>query len=78
MLKDDLAGSDLPIGLVFYLRESELALRWRMSERTLQRWRQAGKVPRHLRLGGRVLYPIGDVLAFEAGRVASRRGEVQP
>ena len=44
----------------------------------LQRWRQAGKVPRHLRLGGRVLYPIADVLAFEAGRVSARRDRVQP
>jgi hypothetical protein len=78
MQNDDLAGSDLPIGLVLYLRESELALRWRMSERTLQRWRQAGKVPRYLRLGGRVLYPIADVLAFEAGRVSARRHRVQP
>jgi len=78
MQNDDLAGSELPLGLALYLRESELALRWRMSERTLQRWRQAGKVPRHLRLGGRVLYPIADVLAFEAGRVSDRRDQVQP
>ena len=78
MQNDDPAGSELPIGLALYLRESELALRWRMSERTLQRWRQAGKVPRHLRLGGPVLYPIADVLAFEAGRVSDRRDRVQP
>ena len=78
MQNDDLAGSELPIGLALYLRESELALRWRMSERTLQRWRQAGKVPRYLRLGGRILYPIADVLAFEAGRVADGRDKVQP
>ena len=77
MQNDDLAGSELPLGLALYLRESELALRWRMSERTLQRWRQAGKVPRHLRLGGRVLYPIADVLAFEAGAVFGGRGGVR-
>jgi Helix-turn-helix domain len=50
-----------------YLRESELALRWRTSERTLQRWRQAGKAPRHLRLERRILYPLADVEAYEAG-----------
>ena len=78
MQNDDPAGSELPIGLALYFRESELALRWRMSERTLQRWRQAGKVPRYLRLGGRVLYPIADVLAFEAGVVSGRHDGVQP
>jgi hypothetical protein len=52
---------------VVYLRESELALRWRTSERTLQRWRQAGKAPRHLRLERRILYPLADVEAYEAG-----------
>lgn len=77
MQNDDPAGSELPIGLALYFRESELALRWRMSERTLQRWRQAGKVPRYLRLGGRVLYPIADVLAFEAGAAAGGRGGVR-
>ena len=78
MKNEDHAGSELPIGLVLYLRESELALRWRMSERTLQRWRQAGKVPRYLRLGGRVFYPIADVLAFEAGVVSGGHDRVQP
>ena len=78
MQNDDPAGSELPIRLALYLRESELALRWRMSERTLQRWRQAGDVPRHLRLGGRILYLLTDVQAFEADRVSGDRKAVQP
>ena len=61
------AGSGLPISLVTYLRESELALRWRTSVRTLQRWRQAGKGPRYLRLDRRILYLLADVEVFEAG-----------
>ena len=35
------SGLGVPHPETIYLRESELALRWRTSERTLQRWRQA-------------------------------------
>ena len=58
MQNDGHAGSGLPIGLALYLREFELALRWRHVGADAQRSPQAGKVPRYLRLGGRVLYPI--------------------
>ena len=61
------SGLGVPHTGTVYLRESELALRWRTSERTLQRWRQAGKAPRHLRLERRILYPLADVEAYEAG-----------
>jgi hypothetical protein len=33
-----------------YLRQHELALRWRVSPRTVEKWRQTGVGPRHLRV----------------------------
>jgi hypothetical protein len=48
-----------------FLRPDELAARWRFNVRTLQRWRQFGKGPRWQRLGGRVVYRLNDVVAFE-------------
>lgn len=51
--------------------QRELAERWRLSGRTLEKWRQTGRGPRHLRIEGRVLYPVEEVERFEA---ASLRG----
>jgi hypothetical protein len=48
------------------LAPSELAERWRMSVRTLDRWRADFYGPAWLALGGRVLYRLDDVLKFEA------------
>jgi hypothetical protein len=36
-----------------------------MSHRTLERWRWEGKGPRYLKVGGRVLYRLADIEAFE-------------
>lgn len=47
------------------LLEAELAERWRLSPRTLQRWRQTAIGPPYLRLGRRILYRMFDVLEFE-------------
>ena len=49
------------------LRERELAARWRMSTRTLQRWRGDGSGPVHLVIGGSIRYRLSDVIAFERG-----------
>lgn len=51
------------------LTEDELAQHWRLTRRTLQRWRAAGKGPAWMRLGGRVLYRLEDVRAFEAAEL---------
>lgn len=48
------------------LTPAELALRWRMSTRTLDRWRRNRYGPAWLALGGRVLYRLSDVEAYEA------------
>ncbi len=59
-----------------FLREAELAQRWRVSGRTLQRWRRSGSGPPWLKFGGRIVYSIGDIVAAEtdARRKHSARG----
>lgn len=36
----------------------QLAARWGMSEKTLERWRTLGTGPMYLKLGSRVMYPL--------------------
>ena len=48
-----------------FLRERELAARWRVSLRTLQRWRKAGDGPDWHKIHGRVIYSREEVLASE-------------
>ena len=52
-----------------HLNQIDLARRWRISERTLERWRWLKQGPAYLKIGGRVAYRIEDVEAFEAGRL---------
>ena len=47
------------------LSQIDLAARWRISPRTLERWRWCGEGPSCMKLGGRVIYRLEDVLAFE-------------
>ena len=47
------------------LNEHELAVRWGLSVKTLQRWRQEQLGPVFCRLGSRVIYLITEVEAFE-------------
>ena len=51
-----------------HLSTLELALRWNMSPRSLERWRQEGRGPRYIKLPGKVVYRLVDVEAFEAER----------
>jgi hypothetical protein len=46
-----------------------LADRWLISPRTLEQWRWQGKGPRYLKIGGRVVYRVTDVEAFEAANL---------
>ena len=48
-----------------FLNQSRLASRWTLSPRTLERWRWKGEGPAYLKLGGRVVYRIEDILAYE-------------
>ena len=47
------------------ISEKGLAARWGVSRRTLQRWRQEGIGPKYLKLGGRVVYELTEIEAFE-------------
>jgi predicted site-specific integrase-resolvase len=47
------------------LNQKELAERWTISHRTLERWRWAGEGPAYMKIGGRVVYRIADIEAFE-------------
>ena len=50
-----------------HLNQIELADRWNISQRTLERWRWLGEGPAYLKIGGRVVYRLEDVEAYEAG-----------
>jgi hypothetical protein len=54
---------------VRHLQQTDLARRWRISPRTLERWRWLNQGPRYLKIGGRVAYRLEDVEAFEAERL---------
>ena len=51
-----------------HLVSAELAKRWRVSQRTLDRWREKGAGPAWLSLNGRIRYRLEDVEAFEHSR----------
>lgn len=46
--------------------QTDLARRWRISPRTLERWRWLGQGPKYLKIGGRVVYRLEDIEAYEA------------
>jgi len=44
----------------------DLAIRWKISPRTLEGWRYEEKGPTYLKLGSRVVYRLEDIEAYEA------------
>jgi hypothetical protein len=56
-----------------HLLQAELAARWRISARTLERWRWQRVGPPHLKIGGRVVYRLEDVVAYEAEQLRGGR-----
>ena len=59
-----------------HLNQELLARRWSLSPRSLERWRWRGEGPPFLKVGGRVLYRLEDIEAYEAAhfrRPAERR-----
>ncbi|MGE4278699.1 MAG: helix-turn-helix transcriptional regulator [Magnetospirillum sp.] len=64
--------------IVKHLNQIELSRRWSLSPRTLERWRWLGQGPRYLKIGGRVVYRLEDVEAFEAERAHSSAPAVLP
>ncbi|MCC6002279.1 MAG: helix-turn-helix domain-containing protein [Pararhodobacter sp.] len=51
-----------------FLNQANLARRWHVSPRTLERWRWTGEGPAFVKIGGRVVYRLEDVEAYECGR----------
>lgn len=48
-----------------YLSAKLLARRWGISHRTLERWRHNAHGPAYLKIGGRVVYRLEDIKAYE-------------
>lgn len=55
--------------MVQHINQVELSRRWRLSARTLERWRFEGTGPQYLKVGGRIVYRLADVEAYEAKRL---------
>jgi hypothetical protein len=53
---------------VRHLNQVQLSRRWCMSPRTLERWRWLQQGPQYLKIGGRVVYRMDDIEAFEVAR----------
>jgi hypothetical protein len=64
-LADDFAKEENTKMSETCLNQIDLARRWRISPRTLERWRWLGEGPQYLKLGGRVLYRVSDIEAYE-------------
>ena len=62
---------------ISHLSSRELAARWSISRRTLDRWRWAGEGPRFLKLGGRVVYRLADIEAFETRQLRQVTGPAE-
>jgi predicted site-specific integrase-resolvase len=54
---------------VRHLNQIELAARWNISHRTLERWRWSGEGPRYIKIGGRVVYRLEDVEEYEKEQI---------
>ncbi len=50
---------------VRHLTQRELAQRWSKSEATIERYRCDGAGPQYLKIGGKILYRLEDILQFE-------------
>jgi hypothetical protein len=55
-----------PPGALHHLTQLDLARRWHISPRTLERWRWLGEGPAYLKLGRVIAYRLDDVETFEA------------
>jgi hypothetical protein len=63
---------------VQHFNQVELSRRWRLSPRTLERWRFQGTGPRYLKIGGRVVYRLEDIEAYEAEQLKAGAAQAAP
>ena len=61
---------------VKHLNQIDRARRWSISPRTLERWRWLGQGPRYIKIGGRVVYRVEEVEAFEAQQTRASTSEI--
>jgi hypothetical protein len=54
-----------------YINSYQLGQRWGVAPQTLARWRCEGRGPKFFKVGGKILYRLADVEAFEAENVHS-------
>ncbi len=58
-----------------FLNQIELATRWGISRRTLEKWRWLGKGPRYFKLSNRIRYSVADIELFEASNFLNHTTE---
>ena len=58
-----------------HLNQIQLAARWNISHRTLERWRWSGDGPLFIKIGGRVVYRLADVEAYELMQIRRSTSE---
>jgi hypothetical protein len=51
-----------------HLNQVQLARRWSISPRTLERWRWLKQGPAYLKIGGHVVYRLDDIEEFETAQ----------
>ena len=61
---------------VKHMNQIDLARRWSISPRTLERWRWIGQRPRYIKIGGRVVYRVEEVEAFEAQQTRASTADI--
>ena len=59
-----------------YFNQNELADRWRMSPRTLERWRWKKTGPNYTKLGGKIAYAMHDIETYERRRRAETHSSI--
>jgi len=52
-----------------FLNQKQLARRWGLSPRTLERWRWLRQGPVYFKLGGKVAYRVTDIEQFEGANI---------
>jgi hypothetical protein len=59
-----------------FLTQTELAKRFRVSPRTLERWRWLKTGPQYHKFGGKIVYAVADVEAYERRRRAETHSSI--
>lgn len=54
-----------------FITTARLAARWSVCTKTLERKRMHGLPPQYMKIGGRVLYRMSDIVSFEQSRMFS-------